>query len=159
NALVGPSTITLKFKDAKPQDVFAQVARQARTEFQTSPANLWQTSTAPVTLDLERVNFWTAFKEVCQKTGVYPQQGNNDRRMTLQQMPGGNTFWNGPSVVSGPFLIVANRIYRSNSVDLANPANVQHDFNIALTAFSEPKLRIIQSSYYANVEEAVDEKG
>jgi len=161
NAMVGPSTVTLKLKDAKPQDVFASIARQAHTEFLTTPSNLWQNGALPaVSFDLERVNFWTAFKEICQKTGIYPQQGNNDRRMTLQQIGGGgNTFWNGPSVISGPFLIVANRIYRSNSVDLANPANVQHEFNIAFTVFSEPKLRVIQSSYYVNVDEAADEKG
>jgi hypothetical protein len=158
NALTGPSTLTLHFTDAKPEAVFNEIARQARTEFPTFPPTLWQQNVNPLSVNLERANFWIAFKEVCQKTGIYPQQNGNDRRMTLQQSPG-TTLFNGPSVISGPFLIVANRIYRSNSVDLANPGNVQHDFNIALSAFAEPKLRVIQSSYYVNVDEAMDEKG
>jgi hypothetical protein len=161
NAVTGASVLTLKFKDAKPKEVFDEIAKQAHCEFATFPPDLWNQNKNPpaITLDLERVNFWTAFKDVCQKTGIYPQQNGNDRRMTLQQSPGTN-FWNGPSVVSGPFLIVANRIYRSNSVDLTNPGNaVQHDCNMALYAFSEPKIKVIQSSYYVQVEEAVDEKG
>lgn len=159
NGLVGPSLITLHVKDAKPQEVFAQIGKQSRSEFPTWPRNLFQqnNNNATITMDLDRVNFWVAFKEACQKGGVFPQQIGNDRRMTLQQ--GSNTYWNGPSVTSGPFLIVANRLYRSNSVDLANPGIVQHDFNMSLSAFAEPKVKVVQSSYNVHVEEAVDDKG
>jgi hypothetical protein len=159
NALVGPSTLTLHFKDARPRDVFAAIAKQARCEFPTTPPNLWeQNPGAPVTVDVERVDFWTAFKDVCQKTGCYPTQGGMDRRMTLQQNPGA-TYWNGPSVTSGPFLVVANRIHRANSVDLTNPAAVQHEFTLALSTFVEPKIRVVQANFYADVDEAVDDRG
>jgi hypothetical protein len=159
NALVGPSTLTLHFKDAKPKEVFAAIARQARCEFPTTPPNLFDNNPgAALTIDFDRVNFWTAFKDVCQRTGLYPTQGGMDRRMTLQQNPGA-TYWNGPSVTSGPFLVVANRIHRANSVDLTNPAAVQHEFTLALSTFVEPKIRVVQANYYADVDEAVDDKG
>jgi len=53
---------------------------------------------------------WIA--DVCKRTGVYPQQFGTDRRMTLGQ--GQSSYWNGPAYVTGPFMIVANRIDRSN---------------------------------------------
>ncbi len=159
NALIGGSLITISLKDAKPQTIFDLLAKQAHCEFPTYPKNLWQAGAAngTISMNLERVDFWTAFKEACQKSGVYPQQFGNDPRMTLHQ--GSNPYWNGPSVVSGPFLIVANRIQRTNSVELTNPGNVQHDFSFSLSAFAEPKIKVIQSSYNVKVEKAEDEKG
>ncbi|HEY7116108.1 MAG TPA: HEAT repeat domain-containing protein [Tepidisphaeraceae bacterium] len=159
-AEIGGSVVTIHVKDARPQDVFEQLGKQARCEFPTYPGNLWQQQgvfPATVTMDLERVNFWTAFKEACQKSGVTPQQIGNGHRMSLCR--GTAAYWNGPSVVTGPFMVVANRVYRSNSIDLASPANVQRDFSLGLSAFAEPKIHVIQSSYNVNVEEAVDDHG
>lgn len=158
NGQLGGSVITLHVKDAKPADVFAELGKQARADFPTYPKNLFtQNNNFPVlTLDFERVNFWTAFKEACQKTGVCPQQMGNERKMTLQQ--GGSSYWNGPSVVQGPFLIVANRAHKSSSVDFSG-GNTQQDFSLSLSAFAEPKIRVIQSSYNVKVEEATDDKG
>lgn len=159
NAVLGPSSITIHVKDAKPADVFAQLGKQARCEFPTWPRNLFEQNmnNTLITLDADHADFWTVFKDACQKTGVFPQQMGNDRGMTLQQ--GSSSYWNGPSVTSGPFLIVANRIYRSNSIDLANPGNVQHDFQLGLCAFAEPKIKVVQSSYNVHVDECVDDKG
>jgi hypothetical protein len=159
NAHLGPSIVTLHLKDAKPQDVFAALGKQAHCEFPTWPRNLFQqnVNNTLVTLDYDHVDFWTVFKDACQKSGVFPQQIGNERGMSLQQ--GSSSYWNGPSVTSGPFLIVANRIYRSNSIDLANPGNVQHDFQLGLCAFAEPKIKVVQSSYNVHVDEAVDDRG
>jgi hypothetical protein len=166
NAQVGGSVVTLKMKDAKPADVFAALGKQARCEFNVYPKNLWEQGgrrfggggvPPTISVDLERVNFWTAFKEVCQKSGVHPQQMGNNRGMTLSQ--GTHTYWNGPSVTSGPFLVVANRLDHSRSVDLANPTAVQNNFTMQLAAFAEPKVKVVQSSYNVQVHEAVDDKG
>lgn len=159
NNQLGPSSITLHVKDAKPQEVFAALGKQAHCEFPTWPRNLFQQNmnNTLVTLDYDHADFWTVFKDACQKSGVFPQQIGNERGMTLQQ--GSSSYWNGPSITTGPFLIVANRIYRSNSIDLANPGNVQHDFQLSLCAFSEPKIKVVQSSYNVHVDEAVDDRG
>ena len=111
------------------------LANRGRCEFPTWPRNLFQQNinNTLVTLDYDHADFWTVFKDACQKSGVFPQQIGNERGMTLQQ--GSSSYWNGPSVITGPFLIVANRIYRSNSIDLANPGNVQHDFQLSLWRF------------------------
>jgi hypothetical protein len=167
NASVGGSVITVKVKDANPRAVFDLIGKQARCDFPTYPRNLWQQGgvnrgfggglPATISMDLERVNFWTAFKEACQKSGVFPQQMGNDRRMTLQQ--GNSTYWNGPSIVTGPFLIVANRLDYSSSVDLATGGVGQSNFSMSLSAFVEPKVKVVQSSYNVHVMEAVDDKG
>ena len=159
NAQFGGSVVTLKMPSAKPEAVFAELGRQAKCDFPVYPANLWQQArfSQPISVDLERVPFWTAFREACTKSGVFPQQYGSDRRMSLTQ--GSIAYWNGPSVISGPFLVVANRIYRSDSIDLANPAAVQRDFQVTFTTFVEPKIRVIQSSYNVRIDEAVDDKG
>ena len=159
NGQIGPSYITLKLKDAKPQQVFAEIARQARCELPTNPKNLFAQleNQSGVSVEFDRVNFWTAFRETCQKTGLYPVNYYNDRRMTLGR--GQSSNWNGPTVISGPFMIVANRLQRTNSVELSNPNNIQRDFYLSLSVFAEPKIRVLQSAYGVQVDEAVDEKG
>jgi hypothetical protein len=159
NAQVGASIVTLSFKDAKPQQVFAEIAQQARCEFLLQPRNMWTTRAFPaITINMERANFWTAFREACNKAGVSPVTWGNQRGITLQPH-GAQVQWNGPTCYSGPFMIVANRIYKSSSIDLANAANVQREFSVQMTAFSEPKVRVLQSSYNVKVEEATDDKG
>jgi hypothetical protein len=160
NAQTGPSVITIRMTNAKPQDVFAELARQARCEFTPQQKNMWTSRNFPaVTMDLERVNFWTAFKEACAKSGVSPVTWGNQQRGMQLTPHGGNVQWNGPTVFSGPFMVVATRVHKSSSIDLANPLNVQREFAINLMAFAEPKVRVHQSSYNVKVEEAVDDKG
>ncbi|HYE19088.1 MAG TPA: hypothetical protein VEA69_11625, partial [Tepidisphaeraceae bacterium] len=157
-ARVGGTRVTLSLKDAKPQEAFAALGKQARYEFPTMPPTLWQqAANGSITVRHDDVDFWTAFKDLCQKSGVYPQPYGNQGRMTLQQ--GSSPQWGGPSVVSGPFLVVANRIQRTNSVEFATPDNVQRECTLTLTALAEPKVRVVQSSYNVNVREAVDENG
>jgi hypothetical protein len=159
NAQVGASLITLNVKDAKPQDVFAEIAKQARAEFALQPRNMWTMRNFPLlTMNVERVNFWAALKEACSKAGVSPMPWGNQRGMTLQPH-GMQMQWNGPASFSGPFMVVANRIQKSSSIELANAANVQRDFSVQLTVFAEPKVRVLQSSYNVKIDEAVDDKG
>ena len=157
-ARVGGTRVTMSLKNATPKDAFAELGKLARYEFPTQPPNLWQqAANGTVTAEYDDVDFWTAFKDLCQKAGVYPQPYGGGARMTLQQ--GSNPQWAGPSTVSGPFLIVANRIQRTNSVEFTTPDNVQRECNLTLTAMSEPKVRVVQSSYAVDVKEAVDENG
>jgi hypothetical protein len=166
NAQLGGSMVTLHVKEASPKDVFAEIAKQAHCELHPFPRNLWDMNrgrgfggpgNAKLTLDFDRVPFWTAFREACTKSGVYAQQVGPDGGMGLTQ--GSSPYWNGPNVINGPFMVVANRIYRSDAIELANPASVQHDFQLSLVAFVEPKIHVVQSSYNVRIDEAVDDKG
>jgi hypothetical protein len=65
----------------------------------------------------------------------------------------------GPSAISGPYLITATRISRTRSVDLGGQVNPQQQFVVQLAVIAEPKIRVIRASGAAKVEIAVDEDG
>ncbi len=162
NRMAGPSLITLHFKEASPKDIFDSLARQARSEFRVYPVQMWSQREWPkVSVDLDRQPFWVAMKEVCGKTGVWPQPGygGNDRRMTLTSNMGINWMNTAASAQSGPFYIVGQSINHSDTINLLQPANVQRDFSINLTAYSEPKLRVTSYASYLKLDEVVDDKG
>jgi len=159
NKLAGPSLITMRFKEATAKEVFDEVARQAFTEFRTVPAQLWELREWPrVTIDVDRKPFWAVMRELAEKTGVGPSPGDSsDRRMTLSHGLGSNVFGS-YSVHSGPFLIAAQTLHHSTSVNLAQGGPVCHDFSINLTAYSEPKIRVLGYSSSLQLEEVVDDK-
>ena len=154
----GQSVVTVHLHDVAPKVVFAELAKQGHTEFGLWPASLWNDRQWPkVSIDTDRQPFWLAMQEMGTKVGVQLQQMGSDRRLCLTQT-GGN-WMVGPTAVSGPFLVVARTIYRSNSVDLTQPLNIQHDFNVSFYIFPEPKLRILQTSYDVKLSEVTDDKG
>src|SRR5439155_23462422 len=53
NAVTGPTTLTLKFKDAKPKEVFDEIAKQAHCEFAAFPPDLWTQNKNPPSLNLD----------------------------------------------------------------------------------------------------------
>jgi hypothetical protein len=167
NEECGMSPVTLKLSDAEPREVFAQLSKQAHAELEPAQPQFWeQAHLNKLTLSIDHQPFWTAMKEVCEKSGLeYAQWGDGLR---LVQNGGGGQI-HGPFVVSGAFLIVANRVNRSESIDLSgvrgpikSPADSpppDRDFSVQLTAFPEPKLHILQAWGGAKLDVAIDEKG
>lgn len=160
NAMVGGTRVTLKLSNVTPKEAFEQLGKQCKYDFPTFPPTLWEQERNwnPVSVDFDNVPFWTALKELCGKSGVFPQPYGNNNRMTLHR-GGGMNYWSGPTQVSGPFLVCANRIQRTNSVDLAAPDNIQKEFYVQFTILAEPKVRVIQSDNQIDIKEAVDDRG
>lgn len=155
---LGPSLLTIHLQDATPKAIFDEIAKQGRTQFSLWPSNLWnQRGWRRIDVDVDRRPFWEVTRDVCARTGCHLQQIGSDRRLSIAQ--GGDNWTAGPAVASGPFMIVARSLSRSSNVDLAQPQNVQRDFSISFVVLPEPKLRILQSSYEAKVEVAVDDRG
>src|SRR5262249_49520322 len=101
-----------------------------------------------------------AMKEICNKIGVSPQNNGMERDVVIMDRNAGGRIWGeAPYVTSGPFLVVANYINRSNYVDLNQPKNVRRNCNVQLTIYAEPKMRVLQGSYNARIDEAIDDKG
>jgi hypothetical protein len=156
NAATGPSIITLHLRDVPPQVIFEKLSQQCRAALDPFTPDFWQQKQWPAvdSIDIDHQPFWAAMKQISAKTGVELRQW--DTGLKLVAASGQNM---GPEVVSGPFLIIANRIARNESIDLGGARTASSDFAIALTAFAEPKLRLLRAGYVARVDEAIDDNG
>ena len=61
-----------------------------------------------------------------------------------------------PASINGAFMVVATSIQRTSSVEFANSKNVQRNLSMQLQAMVEPKVKVIQVSYNAEVDEAME---
>jgi len=161
NRLTGTSMITLRLRGASPREAFAQLSRQAGADLRPNPPDLWDSRQWPAAdIEIEHQPFWTALRELCSKFGVSPQNSGFSRDMVIAAGASGHPLMGrAPQVVSGPFLVVATYIHANYSVDLNNPQNVNRNCNLQLMVCPEPKLRVLQGSYQAILEEAVDDRG
>jgi hypothetical protein len=160
NRTTGASLITLQMKGAAPREIFAEISRQASAELRPTPVNLWESKPWPkLDLDIERQPFWNVLHEVCGKLGVAPQN-NMAMEMVIGDRTAGPRLWGeAPSAVSGPFLVVCSSINRSHSVDLNQAKNVRRSCSVHFMIYPEPKMRVLQGTHTARIEEAVDENG
>ena len=156
----GASLITLHMKGAKPAEVFAEIARQASAELRASPVNLWESKSFPaIDIDMDRVPFWQAIGNICDKFGLAPQN-NMAMEMVIGEKSAGPKLWGeAPSVISGPFLVVCASINRSHSIDLNQAKNVRRTCTVQFMIYPEPKMRVLQGTHAVRIEEAVDENG
>lgn len=163
NRVSGTSFITLHMKDASPKEVFAEVSRQAYADLRPSPANLWESKPWPKSnIDIENRPFWEAMREACNKFGVSPQNNQGpDRELFLVEGSGISQLWgpNYPATVAGGFLVVATTINCNHMVDLNNPKAISRNASVQFLVYAEPKLRVLQGSYYAKIDEMIDDKG
>lgn len=164
--LTGPSYVTLRLKDATPAAAFSELSKQAQAPIRAYPEDLWQQGEWPaLTLDLRRKPFWIAAQELSEKSGVGLQASDDGLR--LVRGPG---QLGGPSVIHGPFLIVATQVNRTQTILLGDNAAGQparppivrgrtNDFGVHLLVLPEPKLSVIRVNSGVRLEQAVDEKG
>src|SRR4051812_25190482 len=58
NRTTGASLITLHMKQAKPQEIFQEISRQASAQLRPTPVNLWEAKAWPaIDVDIERQPF------------------------------------------------------------------------------------------------------
>ena len=159
-ASTGASIITLHMKNASPAAIFAEISKQAETDMRPTPANLWESRTwTGIDLDVDHQPFWVAMREICEKLQLGIQSSGLSREMMITDRNMMRVWGQAPSVVSGPFLFTANMINSHRMIDLNQPGNATRNCNIQMLVFVEPKIRVLQGSYLARIEEAVDENG
>ncbi|HZZ44783.1 MAG TPA: HEAT repeat domain-containing protein [Tepidisphaeraceae bacterium] len=160
NRVTGPSLVTLHVKDASPEVVLAELSRQGGYEIPTLPENLFKQpgmQWGKMTMDFDQQSFWSVFRAFCEKTGVRPNAMGNDRKFVVMQ--GGDDSMQGPAVYSGAFMVVANSVTRSSSVNFARDKIPTKSLNIQFSVFAEPKLNILGHDYYLRLSEAMDDRG
>lgn len=151
-----PTLITMHLKNATPQAIFAELGTQGRCLFLTNPADLFTHVTRPQSIDLDDQPFWSATRTLCERTGLYPTLVDR-KKLVLSQ---GNRGWmDGPTVVSGPFLILAVQGARSSTVRFGKNEPRRHELTIQLAALPEPSLRVLKGARVVKLEEATDEQG
>ncbi len=154
----GPSYITLHLKDADAGAAIAQLARQCFAPLPTNPENLLDQPGLPkVNIDVTREPFWVVMQQITQQTGLDLQPVGEGTALVRGAMRA-----SGPSVLQGPFLIVANQISRSKVVQLlagggGNP--IMSDFSLNMMAYGEPKLRVVRCNSAVKLDEAIDDQG
>jgi hypothetical protein len=158
NRLVGPSFVTLHLKDATPRQAFEELARQSFTRFKPLPDELWaQAGQQRVTLDVDHQPFWVAMRELSKKTGVELVCENGQTQLSLV---GVTRMGSRHGTVAGAFLIIPMQASLNRTVDFENDDPVvEEDFSLQLSAFPEPKLKVIRQNPGFKVLEAVDDKG
>jgi hypothetical protein len=80
-----------------------------------------------------------------------------DGRLTVQQ--GAGESMAGPAHLDGPFMVVANNVTESNTIDFARPDKRESNVNIGLQVFIEPKVRLLGRSWSPVLEDFVDDAG
>ena len=155
----GTSYITMRLRDATPQQIFAELSRQANTDLRVAPPGLWEAKAWPrLNIDIERQPFWLAMKEICGKLQVAPQNNGVERDMVIMERNAALRHWGeAPTFVHGPFMVMATAINTFSSRDFNQPAVTRRSCNVQLFVYAEPKIRVLQGSYAARVDEAVDE--
>lgn len=162
NKVAGPSLVTLDLKDATPQAVFEEIAKQTGYDVHAYNDSLWQqVNNTKLSLKIDKQPFWVAMREACGNTGVtlYNSGGMERRLQLMQASQVGQNIMKYPAVVDGAFMVVISNLNRTNSVDLANPQNISRSMNLQLLVCLEPKVKVVRYSYMPDMEEAVDEKG
>jgi hypothetical protein len=153
--MVGPSYVTLHFKNAPAGVVAAELGRQSFAPLLTFPENLWDdTSILPVSIDLDHQPFWVAMRQFSEQTGVgFQPYLDGHRLMRVAGRPAGI------AVVQGPFLIVANQISRSQSIELGLNGAERSDFSVQMCIYPEPKIVVVRVNGMLDIQEAVDDNG
>lgn len=155
NRMIGPSYVTLHFKDAPARAVADALGQQAFAPLRVFPDNLWEDQSIPkVTIDVDHQPFWTAMRQFSEQTGLDLNPYADGLRLMRGMGRSG-----GIAVVRGPFLIVASQISRVQTVQLGPHGSSHSEFSLQMAAYPEPKIVIMQGGSVLEIKEAVDDAG
>jgi len=159
NRAIGASLITMHVSDVTPDVIFQTLSKQCYTELRPFPDNLWQQQPWPrVSLDIDHQPFWSAMQTIAAKTGADIQPVNDGVR--IARTVGVPPRSAGPSVVHGPFMVVATQINRTQTIALGVQAGgTRSDFSLQMAVYAEPKIRILPQNFAVRIDAATDDLG
>ncbi|QOV87739.1 hypothetical protein [Humisphaera borealis] len=156
--LIGPSQITLHLSDVPAQKAFEELGRQSFAVLKPFPDTLWtdQAAGKKVTLDVERQPYWVVMRQLARDTGVEVGSINGEPRLIASEGQSSASRF----AISGPFMVIATQIHRSQSIDLLQAdAATEEDFNIQFSVLAEPKLKVLSATTIAKLDQVVDDHG
>jgi hypothetical protein len=155
----GPALVTLQFKDASAQEVFASLTRQAGPsglKIRVDNEFLLDERKERVTVDLVNRPIWDALRETAPLLGLSVQAWTGSpNEITLSKE---GTQLGGPAVNRFPCIILidALRGTRTLYTDTRAP---EANLNILFQVLVEPKLYTLPASFRFDLTEAQDETG
>lgn len=157
----GPTLLNLKLENVTAREFVTEVNKQLRAELLPHTPEMWdQLRGNTQSFDYQNATYWDMLRDLQEKYNLELTQVNEGQMRLIQG--GGGRFLNGPASVSGPFMIVAQQVHRSQTIDLTTKGAVgpaRSDFNIQFMGMAEPKLRLLSPSMEVRLESAVDDKG
>ena len=160
----GPTLVTLRFKEAKHQEILSELGKQANISLR---ANIWsgdEKRNKKHSLEIDKKPFWDAVAEIGEKMQLFPQQWGGQNGMVLSEDQGEAS--RGATQMATPmFSITAKTISRTHTVNFtpkveaskAQPETPSMSLQTAILI--DPKLRLLNNAAKASVTEIVDEKG
>lgn len=161
NRLLGASLITLNLKSVSPDQAYAELARQSHAPLLTDPPTLLaDKNLKPVSLSADHQPFWKVLQELSAQCEFEVAPINRQNREIGLGMVRGSADWQDkPIALSGPLLIRADAINRLSTLRLNAKREKSQEFNIAITVFAEPKLRVLDYSSVLKLEQVTDDNG
>lgn len=161
-ASTGPTFITMKMENATITDIINEFSKQAGVPIKnyTNENRGFVGLAANATkysINIERQPFWEAARSICKTTGMNIVT-NRGRGAEVGIGQNGNDG-GGPYVVDGPFMIVAQSINMSSSVQFNQPGNINRNQNIQFYCYTEPKMQVTQHPYMVKLTEVTDDTG
>ena len=155
NDRVSPTLITLRHANAPAEVVARDIARQARVEINAFDLDLFR-GARRVTLDVDKQPFWLVLRQFCEQAGLQPEHMGDGRAIMLAQ---GKEWVRRPYSTHEGFYVQAQRVDRAHGLDFGDPKEVDNQFTMQFTVYSDPRFRILRASHQLKLKEVRDENG
>jgi hypothetical protein len=165
NVLLGPSYITMHYKDAPLQTVLDDFAAQAGADMGVNrPRNSDYSKTRTASIDLDHADFWQALRAIEDVSGLQlSPYSNAGGGMMLEINPGifpDFEMFSDGACTSGPVRVFAQSCTDNRTIQYGRGGGrKQSTFMLMLVAVPEPKLRIAGQLNGDWLTECIDERG
>ncbi len=151
-------------KQALPEDVFAELGKQAGIHFTPNNQNMWESESLQNGIDIDFTNkpFWSAVREACGLWSISPQPNYNNtpKHITIGQAQSDRAWDSLPAYESMGCFVQAVSFTRVQTVSYGGQGPVtSNNCNLQLKVYLDPALRVQSFNPTARVREATDDAG
>jgi hypothetical protein len=160
--------ITMHLESAPTTEVLAELAKLTGVQITVWPENLWEQykhnhdgPPASISVDADNKSFWQVMQQISEASKLSPFAMGAESVITMQfnQSPGG-LFGKRPTSIGPSATITANSLERQHTVNLdSETVEPTRRCGVNLTAYVDPRLRMIKYHSQPTVETATDENG
>ncbi len=162
-----PSTITMHLNSIPPRDVLAELNKQTDAGVGVWPENLYDQQRGAgdklvrsIDVDIDQATFWSALDAICSAGGLFPQPMGNNSSISLQEANGRTAFGKRPQSIGPMSTVLVDSLQRNHTIALdADNPQVQRSCGAQISAYVDPRLRMLKLQNQPVVDQADDENG